>query len=218
MTVKTSEAFTQEKGGNDISANKKIRDIAFSQDVLNSQNNSDVIQATPDSIVVLRIKAHTPASTLSLETVHQQVSDRLKSEKAEQKASALAEEIKQKLDGGASPEQIAQQYHVDWSKTGYIGRYSTKVDSAILYAAFRIPSPQPDSHKLYATVKVPTGYAVVASNAVRAGTIGSKDHQEQYDVFAEQIQNTQGMLEYKLYEQSLEKKAKVKLSGDFQAS
>jgi peptidyl-prolyl cis-trans isomerase D len=218
LKVKTSEVFTQDKGNsNDISSNKKIRDVAFSQDVLNSQNNSDVIQATPDSILVLRIKSHTQASILSLDAVKQQVSDRLKTEKAEQKAQALADEIKQKLEGGMSPDQVAEQYHVEWVKPGYVGRYSTKVDSAILFTAFRIPKPQSGSHNLYATVKVPTGYAVVASNAVRDGVINAAN-QEQYDVFAEQVQNTQGMLEYKLYEQSLERQAKVKLLGDFQNS
>jgi peptidyl-prolyl cis-trans isomerase D len=215
LTVKSSHEFTHDKAGSDISSNKKIRDIAFSQDVLNSQNNSDLIQVTPDSVVVLRIKTHAPASTLSLQTVKQQVFDKLKSEKAEQQASAAADEVKKKLADGASPDQIAQQYHSDWNKVGYIGRYSTKVDSAILYTAFRIQKPQVGSHQLYASVKVPTGYAVVASNAVRDGAL-KPGNQEEYDVFAEQIQNTQGMLEYKLYEQSLEKKAKVKLLGDYQ--
>jgi peptidyl-prolyl cis-trans isomerase D len=217
LVVKTSHEFTLDKAGSDISANKKIRDVAFSQDVLNSQNNSDVIQATPDSVVVLRIKSHTPASTLSLQTVKQQVIDKLKSEKAEQKASAIAEEVKKKLEDGVSPDQVAQQYHVEWSKVGYVGRYSTKVDSAILYTAFRIPRPHAGSHQLYASVKIPTGYAVVASNAVRDGA-PKPGNQEEYDAFAEKIQNTQGILEYKLYEQSLENKAKVKLLGDFQNS
>lgn len=207
LTVKTTELFTQEKGANDISANKKIRDAAFSGDVLSSQNNSDVIQVNPDTTIVLRVKSHVPAALLSLNAVQKQIVDQLKVQLANQKALVVADEIKSKLQAGATSEQITQQYGVNWSKAGYLGRYSTKVDSAILYAAFRLPRPQKTNDSVYATTKIPNGYAVVMLKGVRDGSINANNGQ--YDVFADQVQNSEGLLEYKLYERSLMKKAKI---------
>jgi peptidyl-prolyl cis-trans isomerase D len=211
LTVKVSQPFTREKGGSDISSSRKIRDAAFTDDVLNSLNNSDAIQMGPDSTVVVRIKSHVPATLLSLQAVQKQVTDQLKLQKAEQQTEALAHEIKQKLQTGAPADQITAQYNLIWNKVGYIGRYNNKVDSAILYAAFRLPKPQKGTIGLYDTVKVPTGFAVVATNGVRES---SSDHQEENDVFADQVQNTLGLLEYKLYVQSLLSKAKITLYID----
>lgn len=62
LSVQTSDLFTKEKGGKDITANTKIREAAFSNDVLALQNNSEVIQINPESALVLRVKSHIPAS------------------------------------------------------------------------------------------------------------------------------------------------------------
>jgi peptidyl-prolyl cis-trans isomerase D len=208
LTIKSTDLFTQEKGAiADVSANKKIRDAAFSGDVLNSQNNSDVIQINPDTAIVLRIKSHVAAAALSLDAVQNQIIDILKTKKAEDHTAQMANEIKQKMQSGTSPEQIEQQYHYAWNKLGYIGRYSMKVDSAVLYTAFRLPRPDKANQSSYASVKIPSGYAVVAVQAVRNGTAGKNN--EQYEVFADQAQTSEGALEYKLYETSLANNAKI---------
>ncbi len=62
LTVQTSELFTKDKPGKDISQYKKIRDAAFGNEVLNLQNNSDVIQINPENVAVIRLKSHLPSS------------------------------------------------------------------------------------------------------------------------------------------------------------
>lgn len=208
IPVKVSSAFSlgKEAGSDDISAYKKVRDAAFSDDVLNSQNNSDAIQLSADDSVVLRVKSRTPATLLSLDSVRQQITDTLKKKKADEKAELTAKDILKKLQTGATPDQVALEYNFPWEKVGYIGRYATKVDSAILFTAFRLPIPAEGKGASYGTVKIPNGYALVATNAVRNGKVDDKD---QYEVFGEQTQNTNASLEYKLYVQSLMDKAKI---------
>ena len=114
---------------------------------------------------------------------------------------------RQQLQAGASPDKITQQYHFAWRNTSMVERNSNRVNSAILYAAFRLPQTQGNTGKnTYSTVKLPDGYAVVTVTKVEGGRVGAKD---QYDVFAEQVQNTQGLLEYELYKDSLMKQAKI---------
>ena len=66
LPIITSELFTKEKAGKDISQYKKVRDTAFSNDVLNLQNNSDVIQLNPETVIVLRVKSHIASTLLPL--------------------------------------------------------------------------------------------------------------------------------------------------------
>ena len=205
LPIKTTGLFTKDHGSNGIAVNNKIREIAFSQEVLTAQNNSDVIQMGADTIVVLRVKSHLPASQLSLEAVKNQIIDKLKLNNIDVQTSQLANEISKKLKDGADPLQIANQYHLTWEKVGLIGRHSTKVDSAILETAFAMPAPH-ERRVSYGVAKISNGYAIIGLKAVQNGNLTNASGN---DVFAEQIQNSQGVLEYELYKQSLMKQAKI---------
>ncbi len=200
LPIKTSELFTKEKAGKDISQYKKVRDVAFSNDILNLQNNSDVIQLNPETVIVLHVKSHITSSLLPVKSVSNQIEEKLKTQEAEKRASEFANEIKNKLAAGADPQKIAVENNLTWSKTGYLGRYSTKVDTAILDLAFRMPNPKTNkTPSVYDVTRIPTGYAVVALKDVKMGTLEDK---KQNFVFAEQVQNSEGLLEYELYKRS----------------
>ncbi|OAI48486.1 hypothetical protein AYO45_04850 [Gammaproteobacteria bacterium SCGC AG-212-F23] len=206
VPVETSELFSKDKGGKDISANSKIRDAAFSNEVLNLQNNSDLIVMTTDSIIVLRVKSHAPATLLSLQSVSKQIQDKLKYTAADNKAQQQAQEIVAKLQKGASLEEMAKAYHLTWNTAGYLGRHSNKVSSSVLETAFMLPKPEA-SKMTYGVAKEPSAYAVVTLRGVKEGDINS--NKDQYEVFAEQVQGSEGLLEYELFKQSLVHQAKV---------
>jgi len=204
LPIQFSGSFAKDKGGKDISANQKVREAAFTNDVLTLKNNSDVINLGNDSVVVLRIKTHEPASLLSLDAVSNQITVKLKAIEANKIAAGVAEEINQKLAKGASLDDIAKEYHLAWVNKGYLARHVTHVDSAILDEVFAMPKPM-DNHFSFSSVKLPEGYAIVALTGVREGSF-TKD---QYDVFEEQMQSSYGLLEYELYKDSYVKQADI---------
>lgn len=207
LAIKSTALFSREKGGQDVSSNKKVRDSAFSNEVVTVQNNSDVIQINPETAIVVHVKSHLPPALLALNAVAKQIQDRLLTEQTKQQLSQLADEISGKLQAGMSEEKLAQQYFgLKWIPVGYLGRYSTKVSSAILDRGFQLPRPQAAKKNSYGIVQLPNGYAVISLHAVRDGVV--KD-QKQYALFADQVQNSEGLLEYELYKQSLIKSAKV---------
>lgn len=209
LPIKTSELFSKDKGGKDISQNKKIREVAFSNDVLTMQNNSDVIQLNPETLVVLRIKEHKPSTLLPLESVATQIKSALQIGIQEKSTETAANDYAAKLKAGAQPEQVATSLNAHWNKTGYLGRYATKVDTAILDLAFQLPNPANVGGKsVYGVTRLPSGYAIVAVHSVKVGSIADP---KQSHVFAEQVQNSQGLLEYELYKQSVTAAAKVKV-------
>lgn len=208
LPIKTSELFNRDKAGKDISQYKKVRDIAFSNDVLNLQNNSDVIQINPDTVVVIRVKSHIAPAMLPLNGVSSQIENKLRTEQAEQAAAKAAQEILAELKKGDEA-AIASLKTLKWTSTGYIGRYSKVVDSAILDLAFSLPNPASQANKVsYGSTRLPNGYAIVAVKGVKDGVVEGK---KQYMVFAEQVQNSQGLLEYELYRQSQVNSSKIKV-------
>jgi peptidyl-prolyl cis-trans isomerase D len=210
LPILSSIMFEKDKSGKDISQYKKVREIAFSNDVLNLQNNSDVIQLNPDTVIVIRVKSHIPSSLLSLNQVAKQIENKLKTQVAENQLAKIAQDFTAKLAAGSDSQQLANAAHYNWVKTGFIGRYSTKVDSAILDTAFRLPNPLNEKSKngVYGVTRIPNGYAIVAVKSVKEGSVADE---KQFVVFAEQVQNSEGMLEYELYRQSQTNKAKIEI-------
>jgi len=54
LTIKSSELLLK-KRCTDISQYKKVREAAFSNDVLHLQNNSDAIQVSPETVIIVRL-------------------------------------------------------------------------------------------------------------------------------------------------------------------
>ncbi|HVE43808.1 MAG TPA: SurA N-terminal domain-containing protein [Gammaproteobacteria bacterium] len=209
LTVKTSELFARDKAGKDISQYKKVRETAFSNDVLTLQNNSDVIQLNPETMVVLRVKSHVPSTLLPIKEVAKQIAEKLKAQEANMRAVQFVEGLVVKLRAGENPQQLVSANKFNWVHAGSIGRYSTKVDTAILDLAFRLPDPAHAKEKIsYGMTRTPNGYSIVALNAVKEGSISDK---RQAAVFAEQVQNSEGLLEYELYKLSQIKNARIKM-------
>jgi peptidyl-prolyl cis-trans isomerase D len=205
VTVKTSELFTKDKPGKDISQYKKVRDAAFGNDVLNLQNNSDVIQINPETVAVIRVKSHLASKLLPLKDISGQIADKLKSQEADAHAEKFAQELKALLEKGSDPIKLVQEHNFIWTKLGYVGRYSTKVDSAVMDTAFQLPHPA-SGKVVYGVIRLPGGYGVVGVNGVKDGPLDDK----KMNVFSEQVQNSMGLLEYSLYKDSQLKQAKIK--------
>lgn len=208
LPIKASEMFTRETPGIGISQYKKVRDAAFSNDVLNLQNNSEVLQLNPEAAIVLRVKTHVASVLQPLADMSNQISAKLKIAEANHRAAAFITHFLEKLQSGEDAIQLAKSNKLTWATAGYIGRYSTKVDPAVIDAAFRLPNPIYQNRKAtYGQAKLANGYAIVALNAVKEGVTSSAKQA----VFAEQIQNSEGILEYELYKMSQIKQAKIKL-------
>lgn len=205
LTIQETNLFSKD---DTTAVDDKLRAAAFNNEVLNLQNNSDLIQKSSDTVAVIRIKQHVPATVLTLNAVKNQIIQKLTAQEINAKTLALASNIKIELQKNRNGQQLANQYHLTLTNLGFIGRHSSKVDSSILNTAFAMPIPQSAQQMTYAIAKTPEGYAIIGLKSLKKGSLTNTD---QYRVFAEQIQNTQGLLEYGLYKQSLINNAKVKV-------
>lgn len=214
LAIKVSDMFSNAVGGSGIAKHKKVREAAFSSDTLELQNNSDVIQTQPGTVIVLRIKKHIDANLLPLSDVSSKIKSKLLDAKLQKLADNYAVKLADRLNAGESLETVSASLpekdgkKPSWKKLGYVGRYSTKADSAVLEAAFKLPHPDDAHSVVYGVSRVPDGFTIIAMSGVKDGTL----NEGQLDVFSEQIQSSQGLLEYTLYKTSQLDNANIKLN------
>ena len=130
LKIQTSPLFGR-AGGQALLANPKIVSAAFSDEVLNTGRNSDLIEVSDTHFVVLRRKEHRAAEQKPLEQVEADIHAKLKEKTAraaidEQLNAALA-----RLKQAEDPEQVAKAITgATWQRTGFITRSGSQEQSA----------------------------------------------------------------------------------------
>lgn len=212
LAVLDSGLFAKEPAGAGILSHKKIRDVAFSDDVLTMKNNSDVISVDTETAVVLRLKTHLKSTLLPLETVKKQIEDKLKNQLVDGNAKQLVHaDLQQLRSGTVSREMLATKYKLQWKSSGLLGRYTSKIDSAILELVFSLPRPTAQNNNVtYGITRLrDRSYVLVALKSVKDGALPDD---KQLAVFGEQVQNSEGLLEYELLKRSILANTKIEIT------
>ncbi len=221
LKIASTAEFTQDQGNKeDISANANVRTVAFSADVMENHNNSDVIQIDPMHVVVARIKHVVPAAPLPLLAVREQIVTSLQTQRRNQQLQELAAKVQTDLSAGhLDPTQVAKQYDgVKWQRVGWVSQQDKqdkqdkqnkdkKIEGTIVSALFNMPASEKGGVKpAWAMVEVPAGYAVVGLFGVKAGDVLDKQDAEK---LAQQLQEIHFALEFDAYQRSLVQEATV---------
>ncbi|MDD5754305.1 MAG: SurA N-terminal domain-containing protein, partial [Methylococcales bacterium] len=114
LTIKKTGLFTKTQGDG-IAADEKVRDIAFSDDVLHG-TNSTPIEVGSDHLVVLRLLEHKAAENKPLAQVKTDVIKAVQAEQAQQKVTETAKAMKTKLFAGETLAKVAVDYKLPVQK------------------------------------------------------------------------------------------------------
>lgn len=163
-----SEPFSMTTGQG-IFADPRVRDVAFSEDVLANGYNSEVLEITPDRAIVMRLNERIPARVPELEEVEAELRLVLAEEAAESAVRTQAEAVLADLRSGMFARDVAEQHGLQWSVTQPVARSSTDVDPAIIEATFRLPPPGPDQRALGTADLGERGMAVLVLSEVTQG-------------------------------------------------
>ncbi|HEA25973.1 MAG TPA: peptidylprolyl isomerase [Ectothiorhodospiraceae bacterium] len=139
LVIKVSPMFAQ-NGGQGIAKNAKFSQAAFSEDVLQRGNNSEVIELSKTHFVVLRIEEHQPAGVKPLEMVKSSIHKVLLKDKAEASAREYASTLLQKINEGEKAQELAQQENLKWRETT-IKRDEKEMDQMLAAAIFKMSHP-----------------------------------------------------------------------------
>ncbi|ESS71388.1 peptidyl-prolyl cis-trans isomerase D [Methyloglobulus morosus KoM1] len=208
LAVKKSGFFTKDKGEG-IATEQKIRDAAFTEEVLQG-NNSTPIELGSDRLVVLRILEHKPAAVRELKDVKTDVIVALSNERAKQQAVDTANKIKQRLQTGEAIQKVAADFKLPVKEATGLTRNKSALPEQLSDAIFRAAKPVAGKATIFDVV-LPTGEQVVVSlKKVTAGVM-SEDDKKQMDLAKKNLAKAFGQSEFNAMLASLQTKADVSI-------
>ena len=160
LEIKQLEFFTRD-AGDGLASEQTIRNMAFSETVLQG-NNSEPVELGDDKLIVLRLNEHQPAEIKALAEVQDIIIAAIQTQQARQQAEQQAESIKQQLQSGESFAEIAKAQELSVEKVSGLKRDSTDISAQLNQAVFKAAKPLAGQSTVI-VVDTPVGDQVVVS-------------------------------------------------------
>ncbi|HOY24402.1 MAG TPA: SurA N-terminal domain-containing protein [Cellvibrio sp.] len=208
LTAQNTGLFTK-TGGKDLTANTAVVTAAFSAEVLEQGNASDVIELEPSRVLVLKKTDRKPAQLQPLETVKEQITAVVRAEKVQALLAQQAQSVVAALNSGASLSDQAKTLGLEAKAATGVNRSDAATDRDVLQYAFSLASPAANKPVLGSVRTAKGDHAVVVLSAVNLGA-EDKVPAEQRASIANQLSNINGEYEFKSFQSHLEEVAKIK--------
>ncbi len=180
-TVERSAAFSREFGTG-LFADSALREIAFSDDVFQEGNNSEVVELSGKRFAVVRINEVKAAQTAPFSEVEAQITDRMRAELEANALTELQARAEQGLAEGASFEEIAASLGLEWRVELATTRLASQLPRPVLEAAFAMPAGKRTA--LRAVVVPGDGHAIIQLARVTPGSVDSLTQSEAESLMA----------------------------------
>ena len=140
LSVKQSDAVTRSQSDG-LFSNASLLAAAFSEDVLESGHNSEVIEIGGSTFVVVHVRQHNPAEVMALELVQEDIVRQITEQSALAAVSAEADRALTALRSGQGVEAFANENKYEWQVELAANRANVLVPRAVLQRAFQLPQP-----------------------------------------------------------------------------
>lgn len=200
--------FFGRSGGEGIAAKPQVLSLAFDNEFIESQQNSDVLELGDDRAIVVRVKSHKPAAPLKLTAVKGKIDANIRQNKANAAAQKKAKTLLKKLENGESIAKLARDNELEWQVETKLQRNSLKLDQQIVNSAF-------EARKFRGGVAIDQlqltdgSQVVIRVNNVQPGSLASLNSNEQASIKRALAQG-QGGRELQAYFGQLRESADVK--------
>jgi len=210
VTIKKSALFTKDKGDS-IAADEKIRNAAFTEEVLQG-NNSTPIELGTDRLVVLRMLEHKPAAARELSDVKKDIVAVLLSDKAKQQAIETAKKIKTRLQAGEAIQTVAPENKLQVKTVAGLTRSKEDVPLPLSQAIFKAAKPVGGKPTVF-IAELPAGEQVVVSlSKVKEGVM-TEDDKKQMELATKNIAKAFGQTEFNALINSLQAEADISVKA-----
>jgi peptidyl-prolyl cis-trans isomerase D len=204
LKIEQSEPFSREGGKDALTGNKDVVNAAFSHDVLELDNNSEPVQVDNDSVIVLRVNTHIPASKKPLTEVKQFIATKLATKEAQQQSQKLGESLLANTITLQIQQKIVEENKLQWHSVKEAARDTDKEDETINNLAFSLA--RPNSRKGQSLEN--GDFVIVHLRQINNGQFEQLDKEQQASI-TQQIESSHGVMDYDLYVNSLLVQAKI---------
>lgn len=203
----TNSGLFSRVNGQGITAEKPFITAAFSPDVLEQGNSSDVVELTPSHVVVLKKTDYKSSYVSELALVTKDIESALIERKARDLLAAQAGELKTEMKSGKALGELVAGLGVTVVAMEQASRNNSDVDRAIVSHAFSMPKPSGDTPVADFVLTNAGDYALIELTAVVLG--GEQLPDDQKRVIAAQLSGIVGQNEFKNYQEMLRSSAKI---------
>lgn len=212
LKIQKSDWFTH-KGGAGIAAQPGVAAAAFEPDVLNGDQNSDAIEAGPETLVAVHVVDHRPSVVRPLAEVRSTIEAQLKEQRAREQAQAATEKWVKELEQGQPIKELGRAPGVELHMGETLNReHPGKVDAAIIDAVFA--APRPKEKPVVGQVGLgKQGFAVYVLEAVKDGDPASADAALKTKV-RRLLRQRHGEEYYASYRAGLRESANIKINAE----
>lgn len=207
LKVQTTDWFARSKGEG-LAEEVKIREAAFSEEVLNLNRNSETIELSDNRIVIVHLNEHKKSVRQPLESVRDSIVTTLKKKAGRELAQTDGRKV---LDILASESESLDEYAAKSSMSivdlGYIKRSNSSVDADLLSTAFSLPKPSSGKNIFEGMTEVSGDYTIIELSDVRVETTQTNEGDEQDP--AKTINSASANYEYQAVIKSLTEQAEI---------
>jgi peptidyl-prolyl cis-trans isomerase D len=207
LKAENSGLFERSKG-KDLMANPKVVAAAFSTEVLQEGNSSDVIEIDSSNVVVLKKTDYKPSQVKPLASVQEQITNTLKDQKAKTLLDEQATRLIADLKSGGSFSELSKAAGVEFKQVKAATRSSADIDSDVLRHAFTMTKPSSSSPTFDKVMTAAGDLAVVALEAVTPGSY-EKVTPEQKTAITAQLGSIYGKNDFSSYQKFLKDAADI---------
>ena len=198
----------ERSGGEGITANPKVMNAAFSDEVLLDKRNSELLELDADTVVVVRVKQHLRSQQRPLEEVSVEVKDTLEFRKATEQAEKQAEQwVNQLRQGEIDEASLAEQLQQEWQVHEAVSRSNRDVSQVLVRNVFTMP--QPDQEPSYGHFAQPNGSQWIVTLRGVSTPAEALAEEETAD-YAKYIAGQTGQQDFQALQQRLKEEAKIK--------
>lgn len=147
LSVKTSDWLDRDTDSGPVLSNPQILNALFSEDVLDEENNSDVIEIGQRHVVVLRVLEYEDQRPKALDDVRDDVTNTLKGERATEALEILTKDALSRLAKGDSATDITKSVDQELATSTEqesLDRNSTLFDRSVVTQIFALAKPGAD--------------------------------------------------------------------------
>ncbi|MCP4768507.1 MAG: hypothetical protein GY875_19875 [Gammaproteobacteria bacterium] len=140
LTVQTSDWFNR-LSGSGIAAEEKLRQIAFSAEILQQERNSEAIELGNERIVFIRLNQFKPAQPQPLEQVQEAVRAELHRNAVSERSLKAGADALASLQAGKTLDELALEWSASLDDHGFVERNQSQIDPGILRTGFAMEKP-----------------------------------------------------------------------------
>jgi peptidyl-prolyl cis-trans isomerase D len=208
-TIRESD-WIDRKSTDPLLGDPKVIAAAFSQEVVKENNNSDVLELSPDRYVVLRMKEHQPATPKPLDEVKAGIVAALKQQRAIDEVKSIADQLIKQIKQGDDLEKLASQRGYAIKTVEKSARNNGAVNPELLRGAFSLPKTASGTAASANMLELSNGDVAVLQLQVVIDGVPDSLNPGQRDALLAQLQQSFGTAGFAAFMEDTRARAEIK--------